>query len=243
MNLNFKSFLLTPIAFICLQPAMAQQSSVNPAAQLKISGYVGERINDCITHRVKGQDVDHLIEPFRNRVEKGRWQMEFWGKWVQGAIASYRYNHDPELYEIIKKSAEDIMSTQTEDGYIGNYPPQYQLNTWDVWGRKYTTLGLLSWYDLSKDKKALQSACRVIDHLMSQVGPGKRDIATTGLYFGMASCSVLEPVLYLYKKTNEQKYLDFANHFVSLMSVSLREPCFWMRKTVSYWLVIDSFRN
>ena len=140
--------------------------------------------------------------------------MEFWGKWVQGAIASYRYNHDPELYEIIKKSAEDMMATQTEDGYIGNYPPKYQLNGWDVWGRKYTALGLICWYDLSKDKKALDSACRLIDHLMTQVGPGKVDIVSTGFYIGMASSSVLEPVLYLYNKTKEEKYLNFARYIV-----------------------------
>ena len=62
-------------------------------------------------------------------------------------------------------------------------------------GRKYTSLGLIAWYDLSGDKKALEAACRVVDHLMTQVGPGKVDIVSTGNYIGMPSSSVLEPVM------------------------------------------------
>ena len=150
---------------------MGASRQCSPVKQVKISGYVGTRITDCIEHRVKAQDVDHLVEPFRHQNEKSRWQSEFWGKWIQGAIASYRYNRDPELYQIIKDAAESLMATQLPNGYIGNYAPEYQLQQWDVWGRKYTSLGLIAWYDLSGDKKALEAACRVVDHLMTQVGP------------------------------------------------------------------------
>lgn len=93
------SFLL---ACACSTAGMAQVGNDSPVKQVKISGYVGTRITDCIEHRVKAQDVDHLVEPFRHQNEKSRWQSEFWGKWIQGAIASYRYNRDPELYQIIR---------------------------------------------------------------------------------------------------------------------------------------------
>ena len=65
-----------------------------------------------------------------------------------------------------------LMETQLPNGYIGNYSEEAQLNQWDIWGRKYTALGLIAYYDLSGDRKALDAACRVIDHLMTQVGPG-----------------------------------------------------------------------
>lgn len=81
-------------------------------------------------------------------------------------------------------------------------------------GRKYTSLGLIAWYDLSGDKKALEAACKVVDHLMTQVGPGKVDIVSTGNYIGMPSSSVLEPVMYLYNRTKEERYLDFAKYIV-----------------------------
>lgn len=193
----------------------AQVPDKSPIKQIKISGYVGSRIDDCIMHRVKAQDVEHLVEPFRHQEEKSRWQSEFWGKWIQGAIASYRYNKDPELYQIIKNAAESLMSTQLPNGYIGNYAPEYQLKEWDVWGRKYSSLGLIAWYDLSGDKKALEAACKIVDHLMTQVGPGKISIVLTGNYVGMPSSSILEPVMYLYNRTKEERYLDFAKYIVA----------------------------
>ena len=106
------------------------------------------------------------------------------------------------------------METQLPNGYIGNYSEEAQLNQWDIWGRKYTALGLIAYYDLSGDRKALDAACRVIDHLMTQVGPGKVNIVTTGNYIGMPSSSVLEPVMYLYNRTRQDKYLDFAKYIV-----------------------------
>lgn len=136
------------------------------------------------------------------------------GERIQGAIASYRYDKDPELYKIIKNGAELLMETQLPNGYIGNYSEEAQLNQWDIWGRKYTALGLIAYYDLSGDRKALDAACRVIDHLMTQVGPGKVNIVTTGNYIGMPSSSVLEPVMYLYNRTRQDKYLDFAKYIV-----------------------------
>ena len=198
----------------CVCCMNAQVRNTDPVRHLRISGYLGQRIDACIEYRVKAQDVDHLVEPFRHKEETLRWQSEFWGKWIQGAIASYRYDKDPELYKIIKNGAESLMETQLPNGYIGNYSEEAQLNQWDIWGRKYTALGLIAYYDLSGDRKALDAACRVIDHLMTQVGPGKVNIVTTGNYIGMPSSSVLEPVMYLYNRTRQDKYLDFAKYIV-----------------------------
>ena len=49
---------------------------------------------------------------------------------------------------------------------------------------------------------------------MTQVGPGKVNIVTTGNYIGMPSSSVLEPVMYLYNRTRQDKYLDFAKYII-----------------------------
>ena len=207
------------VAALVVAGSVQAQIAVNsPVSKVHIDGYIGSRIDDCIEHRVKAQDVEHLVEPFRHQNEKSRWQSEFWGKWIQGAIASYRYNRDPELYEIIRQGAEALMATQLPNGYIGNYAEEHQLKEWDVWGRKYTTLGLVAWYDLSGDKRALEAACRVIDHLMTQVGPDNVPIVSTGNYRGMASCSILEPVIYLYKRTGEQRYFDFATYIVEQLN-------------------------
>lgn len=182
---------------------------------IKMEGYLGEKMNLVIAQRIKAQDVDHLVEPFRHKEETRLWQSEFWGKWIQSAIAAYDYNRDPELLLIIKKAVTDLLATQMPSGYIGNYSEKAQLQQWDIWGRKYTLLGLLAYYDLTGDKAALAASCKVADNLMTQVGPGKADIIKTGNYRGMPSSSILEPIVYLYRRTGELKYLEFAKYIVT----------------------------
>ncbi|HSM47789.1 MAG TPA: hypothetical protein VK872_08250, partial [Draconibacterium sp.] len=48
-------------------------------SDVKISGYTGEKIDLCISERIKKQDIEHLIEPFRLKNETWAWQSEFWG--------------------------------------------------------------------------------------------------------------------------------------------------------------------
>jgi len=184
-------------------------------SNVKIEGYLGEKMNLVISQRIKSQDVDHLVEPFRHKEETHLWQSEFWGKWIQSAIAAYDYNRDPEMLVIIKKAVSDLISTQMPSGYIGNYSDKAQLRQWDIWGRKYTLLGLLAYYDLTGDKEALKASCKLADHLITQVGPGKANIVKTGNYRGMPSSSILEPMVYLYRRTGNIKYLDFAKYIVA----------------------------
>jgi len=118
------------------------------------------------------------------------------------------------MLNIIKRSAAGLLATQLPSGYIGNYKESAQLTEWDIWGRKYTLLGLLAYYDLTGDKTALKGSCRLADNLLSQVGPGKVNIVKTGNYLGMPSSSILEPMVYLYRRTGDKKYLDFAKYIV-----------------------------
>lgn len=196
------------------QAVRDQLNAWNPS-NMVISGYLGEKVNLCVAERIKKQDVEHLIEPFRSRKETRLWQTEFWGKWILSAIASYEYKRDPEMLAIIKKAVSGLLATQTPDGYIGNYSKEAQLQHWDIWGRKYTLLGLLAYYDISEDGSALTAAKKLADYLLTQVGPGKVDIAKTGNYRGMPSSSILEPMVLLYRHTGEPRYLEFAKYIAA----------------------------
>lgn len=208
-----KHYLLQVIALLGLIPSTL---SIHAQVQrVEMEGYIGGRVHDCIRQRVMGQNADELIEPFLLQDEEHElWASEFWGKWVQGAIASYQYNHDPLLYAKIQDAENKLMATQLPDGYIGDYDREHQLHGWDVWGRKYTLLGLIKWYRLSGDKRALKSACRLMDYTLTQLGPDKGHISRAGLYKGMPPCSILEPVMYLYAETHDARYLDFARYIV-----------------------------
>ena len=217
------SLLIYATSWISGQNPQNQHSIVNlvqdkimsySPAFVKIEGYVGDKINLVIEKRIKSQDVDYLVEPFRHKNETHLWQSEFWGKWILSAIASYDYNRDAEMLIIIRKSVSELLATQMPSGYIGNYSDSAQLQQWDIWGRKYTLLGLLAYYDLTGDKTTLKASCRLVDNLLTQVGPGKVNIVKTGNYRGMPSCSILEPIVYLYRRTGDKRYLDFAKYIV-----------------------------
>jgi uncharacterized protein len=195
--------------------AISDKESLFPASSARIMGYLGERSDLCIKARIMSEDPDYLVEPFRHREETRLWQTEFWGKWIQSAIAAYDYNHDPALLNKISEAVTLLIKTQTPDGYIGNYSSAAALQHWDIWGRKYTLLGLLAYVDLTGDKNALAAARKLADHLLTQVGPGKADIVKTGDYRGMPSSSILEPMVSLYRHTGEPKYLDFARYIVA----------------------------
>ena len=183
-------------------------------SDVKITGYPGSVIDLCINERIKKQDIEHLVVPFRSQTETRLWQSEFWGKWMLSAVDAWRYKQDSELMKTMQTAVAGLLKTQLENGYIGNYAPEAQLTQWDIWGRKYSMLGLIRYFEITGDKKVLAAAQKVADHLLTQVGPGKKDINFTGNYHGMASSSVLEPIVYLYSHTGEKRYLDFAEYIV-----------------------------
>ncbi len=193
---------------------------LSPASSpsVKIEGRLGEKINLCIDNRVMVQDVDRIINPFRLHIEKdfNGWRCEYWGKWFTSAMLAYSYQPTIEHRAVIEKGLNELLATQTSDGYIGTYDKQHYLAGWDVWGRKYTLLGLLAYYDQTKDLKSLEAASRMVDLLITEVGPGKVNLAENGipLLKGLASTSILEPIVLLYERSGNKKYLDFVKYIV-----------------------------
>ncbi|MCW3091822.1 MAG: hypothetical protein JWP81_2891 [Ferruginibacter sp.] len=196
-------------------PAKATIHDMLHAAQTAgINGFVGEKLNAAYNNRILAQDVDKLVEPFKNRTETRCWQTEFWGKWFTSAVLAYRYRPDPKLKNILDKAVAGLISTQTRDGYIGNYTDAAQLEQWDIWGRKYCMLGLLAYYDLTHESKALQAASGIANHLIKELADKKVLIVKKGNHRGMAASSVLEPICLLYARTGNKRFLDFAMEII-----------------------------
>ena len=199
--------------------ALGGVALANTAADIrdiKLRGYVGERMKGCIERHVMAADGIYLTDPYKWKNERVYWQSEFWGKWMHSAAPFARYTGCPRLLENIRASVENLLPSQLPDGYLGNYASEARCGSgWDVWGEKYTMLGLIYAYDLTGDQKALAAAGRICDYLMSVFGPGKKSLRKSGQYAGMPSGSVLEPVVWLYNRTKEPRYLDFAKYVVS----------------------------
>jgi len=208
---------------------LAAATTVSPSGlgAIRVKGYVGDRLDLMLKNHLAATDTDYITAPFREKTERrGWWQTEFWGKYMHAAVPFRAYARDSRLDANIEKGVDAILASQESSGYIGNYPEDLRCGEgWDVWGMKYTMLGLLHYYDgapsSEKGRRALAAACRVCDYLIAELGPngrrGKR-LYQTGNWCGFASSSVLEPVVWLYNRTNEKRYLDFASYLVADMT-------------------------
>lgn len=191
------------------------QDHLSVSKSVEINGYAGNKFNASYNNRILAQDVKRLIEPFTVREEHSCWQSEFWGKWFTSAVLAYKYLPTPMLADKLKEAVYGLIETQSADGYIGNYAPENRLNAWDIWGRKYCMLGLISYYDITKEADILKAATKEADLLIQELENKGAKIIEMGNHRGMAASSVLEPICQLYSRTGNKKYLDFAEEIVS----------------------------
>ena len=195
-------------------------------ADVELRGWLGDRLERMFENHVLKTDVGYLTAPFSVKEERGEyWQTEFWGKYMHSAVPFCVRMDSAAMKSKIDAGLEDIIDAQEPDGYIGNYPAELRCGTgWDVWGMKYTMLGLIHYSDAfpgtDSSKRALDAACRLCDYLIAQLGRDGKcgySVHKTGHWCGMASSSVLEPVVWLYRRTGNARYLDFAKWIVTGM--------------------------
>ena len=186
-------------------------------AQAGLRGVVGARMDACFRNLVAAKDPIQFADVFESHAETTLWQSEFWGKYMHTAVPVAEATGDETLKRKVVAALRKVIAAQEPDGYIGNYRADSRCNErWDVWGIKYTLLGLLYGNRLDPGSGALSAAEKLADYLISHVGPnGLRPIRHTGFFRGLASCSVLEPVVWLYRETGKGKYLDFAKYIVA----------------------------
>ena len=188
---------------------------------IKLGGVLGSALDRHIAGGMAKKDADAYAAVFdRTRIgKKGPWAGEYWGKWLLSAAPALAYSGNAELEAKIARTVDYVLANQYEDGYIGDIPENRRFKTfdWDIWCRKYTSLGLLSYYRYTGDKRALEAVRRLCDHLMSVVGPGKKPIALTGTHHGFASMGILQVFSRLATVTGERKYRAYAAYIADQM--------------------------
>ena len=196
---------------------VAELAANLPAGAVRLQGAMGEALALTTANRLKKVEWTKLVDVFRFRDERdGCWRSEFWGKIVRSAIHAWRATGDAELRAQIDATVRDLLSTQTPDGCISSYPAEFQTRRWDVWGRKYVLLGLVRYYEVvERDEEVKAAAMKLLDHLMTQIGPGIREITCVGEHGGLPASSILGAVMGVYRISGERRYLDFAKWIVS----------------------------
>ena len=166
--------------------------------------------------------VDRDRKPYRNQVP---WAGEFAGKYLTSAVQILRLTGDAALKKHIGAFVARFVAHQDRDGYLGPWPTRFRLTgtapnvsgkrgpTWDAWGHYHAMLGLLLWYEESRDKEALRCAEGMAELFCRKfMGRPRRRLVDTGsTEMNMAPVHVL---CLLYRQTGKQQYLDLALQLV-----------------------------
>ena len=193
--------------------------------KIKINGVLDDYVSFVLEHQLKNREIWHKIcEVFSTRedIADEGWRGEYFGKLMRGAVYVYRYTDDKELYDILTAAAEDLLSRQDEYGRFSTYTVEKEFCGWDIWARKYVLTGLLHYRSICSDEclkeKILLALEKHLDYIVEKIGGGEGQVQitdTSSWWGGVNSCSILEPVVEMYKLTRKESYLDFAEYIIS----------------------------
>ena len=81
---------------------------------------------------------------------------------------------------------------------------------WNIWGIKYTLWALIESAMLLDDSAILDGAKKLADWVIAKLDDTGVRLKDTGVMHGMASSSIMKPMLVLYRLTADEKYLALA---------------------------------
>jgi DUF1680 family protein len=197
-------------------PAIPDRQDFQVPDRVQLTGWIGGRIQANEANRLVKLDATRLLEGYRHRPGRQSWDGEHVGKWLHAATLAWVNTGDPALREKLDHIVAELAKCQLEDGYLGTYDEQKRWKQWDVWAHKYNLIGLITYMRYTGNTAPLPTCRRMADLLCNTFGdePGKRDIIKTSPHVGMASTSVLEPMVLLYRLTGEPRYLDFCKYLL-----------------------------
>lgn len=195
------------------------------SGSIKINGLVNYYVDFVENLHLKDDSIwDKFVQVYidKSDIDDNGWRCEYWGKMMRGACTCYYYSQDKALFKSLTLAVEKLLKVQDEFGRFSSYSIEKEFNGWDMWGRKYVISGLLNYYDICNDDelkgRIITALKKHVDYIISKIGKekGKCEITkTSNIWGGVNSCSILETIINLYNKTNEKKYLDFAEYIIS----------------------------
>lgn len=200
---------------------------------VNIKGFLGDAIKISEQGRLlslPGWNNEQLIKIFspesRMKSTTNDWYGEHAGKWLYSTALAVNRTSDERLKSLLFKTADYLVSTQEKDGYLGTYSSDRRITnldnksfntSWDVWNLSYMVLGLLEVNRYFPNDSYLSSARKIGELFLQTFGEGKQNITRYGSHMGLSATVILDPVVELYRATGDKRYLDLANHVISLM--------------------------
>jgi len=147
--------------------------------------------------------MDEAVRAFETKEDDTRfkigWQGEYWGRTMLGHTGAVRIFGRKGHREYVVRQADRLLDGfMRPDGYLGTYSdPKAVVETWNVWGRKYTVWGLVEAYEVTGESRFLDAAEKTLNQLFSMLGEMNLSLRDTGCFNGLPSCSLLQPLAIL----------------------------------------------
>ncbi len=240
-----------------VNPKVKDKLAYPTCGAVEMKGVIGDSLQTALKGNILVWDIDDLVRPFKTRQEEKLWQIEFWGKWYTSAELAYDFSPSPALDARLKYGANELIKTQDKEGSITTYKKDHEFKfnetgavgnfhgSWDIWGRKYVLLGLMGEFARTNNPKILESACKHADYILKHIGSskeGKREIVQVGCWEGLASSSILEPMVLLYRASGDKRYLDFCEWVVKSWETNVVKPDI-LNKALKGVTVFDMFAH
>jgi hypothetical protein len=180
-----------------IQDILKDRFQPAPLDRQKIEGLLGQRMRLDLDSRLLKVSETLLLS---TRPGAGG---ENAGRFLDAAARTWAYSGDPRLKGMMDRVAAALEAAPaSETSRIGDL--------------RWTLTGLLSYYEITADAKALEGARKIGDVLARAYGqgPGQRDIVAAGAHMGLAATAVLEPICVLYRYTGGPHYLDLARYIL-----------------------------
>jgi DUF1680 family protein len=183
---------------------------------VKIEGVLGKRLALNLEKRLLNIDEKGILEGYLSRPGRQQWIGEHVGKYLETACNTWEYTHNQALKSQMDRIVAKLLSTQTKNGYLGTYIEENYWTSWDVWSHKYNLIGLLAYYKTTGYEPAKTAAIKIGDLICRTFGESENqlNIIASGTHEGMASTSILEPMIDLYRFTGDRKHLQFAQYII-----------------------------
>jgi DUF1680 family protein len=187
-----------------------------PAQQVRLSGGVlADRCRKNIANLFMGIQVEGLARVYAET--HGSWyaEPEFCGHYLDTAAQVHGTTGSDEVLERARHLVESILANQRADGYLGTYERGLEFDgTFSVWNETLTVKGLLSYYEETRDARALSAAMRCVDRLAgAYMAPDGPDLFRS-VNQGVENLCIISQLPRLYALSGKQLYLDFAVHLL-----------------------------
>ena len=218
-------------------PDISNEVTPIEQADVAIGGAVGRKMTALFQSRFMSDEArtviyDEAENAFKTHFDDqyaptfGWWQGEYWGKTMLSAAEVYLLTKDESLRRfLLEKTHAFLAAYQRADGYLGTYKDPKFLKSrheklhsqwcWNIWGRKYTIWALYEIYRQTGDRVCLEAAVKSLDQMLDMMAEMRTRFVDTGSFYGLPSCSILKPLLLLYRETGKSSYLEAARGIVA----------------------------